>query len=582
MRAWLPAVLLLSPLLAGCLGDAGLGALQDAGPALAVLPPLVDPLAPGPMGVAFADYDAGEVVVGGADANHSDYEYDARLRGRVWWPEAEGRWPLLVLLHGQHGTCAMGEQEALLAVDDCGDSQGVNTPYPNHLGYAYLAEHLASHGYVVASVLAHEVNRLNGRPDVGMWARGELVLATLDAFRDGADGVPAEALARADVARAGLMGHSRGGEGVVTAVHVNLARPEAERHALRAVVALAPTDFNGLGVPDVPLLSLVPYCDGDVSTLHGLRTFDHSRHLDAATPKVQVLVRGTNHNFYNSRWYDATGTPAPAWPGDDALYSPTPSCLAPRGMGGWRWTPEETQRESLVHVAGFLRWQAGGETGLAPWFTGDLGLPDAACPAGPLPCEQAVVVTSVLPGALRLLVVEDAVPEAHVLGGPVELAGFAEARACEAEECDASMRSSAPALDLSWTGEATLSLRFPEGADWSAFDALSVRVAVPGWDGVSPPPMDVSVNLVSPLSDAAVPASAYSTALQRTPDPVVAVGPLSLGTSKLALQAVRIPLDAFGGVDASDVRELRFTFRGEGRAFVTDVLVQAEPDVAAP
>ena len=571
MRPFLALVLAALPLVAGCASPLAPGATApQAEPPAPV--PLVDPLAPGPLGVEWADYDAGEVTVGGTDANHSDYEYESRVRGRVWFPAEEGAFPLLVLLHGQHATCAMGEQEAVVRLDDCNDEAGFNSPYPNHLGYEYLATLLASHGYVVASILAHEVNNRNGAGDIGMWARGELVLATLDAFRGAAEGVPPEAAARADLTRVGLMGHSRGGEGVVTAVHVNLARPEAERHALRAIVALAPTDFNERGVQGVALLSLVPYCDGDVSTLHGLRTFDHSRLLDDATDKVQVLVRGTNHNFYNTRWYDDAGLPV--WPGDDAAFSPLgPSCDLGRAHGGWRWTPEETQQESLVHVAGFLRWQAGGERGLAPHFTGELPLPDAACPLRRA-CADAVVVTAALAGKRPLLAVDDDVPP-HV-----EAEGFDAVDACAGPECHPTVRSSAPALRLQWSGPATLRIRL-DPADLRAMDVLTLRVAVPGWDEPGKPDVDLGVGLADGTGgSASVPASSYSTALQRTPDPYVQAGGLTLGSSKVALQAVRVPLADFAGVDLSDVREVVLSFEGEGTMLLTDVMAQPEPDVA--
>lgn len=570
MRA-LVALVALGSVLAGCVETpidevASPAAVED------VIAALLDPLAQGNLSVASADYDVGATTVGGPDVNHSKYEYDARLRGRVWFPEEPGTYPLLVFLHGQHGICAAGQDEAILTVDDCSDDEGVNTPYPSHLGYEYLATQLASHGYVVASILGFEVNQRNGAEDVGMWARGELLLATLDAFRVRADGMPGEALARADLSRIGLMGHSRGGEGVVTAAHVNLARAEADRHALKAIVALAPTDFNARGVPDIAMLSLVPYCDGDVSTLHGLRTYDHSRLLDNATPKVQVLVRGTNHNFYNSRWYDDVGLPV--YPGNDAAFgvaSASPACNAPRQAGGWRWTPAETQQESIVHVGGFLRWQVGGEAGLAPFFTGGAELPGAACPV--TGCAGVAVVTTKLPQADRLLVVGDAPGEDAAV-----IEGFDSARPCGEGECAPNLYSSADALDLQWSKPATLTIVLGAG-DLSRHDVLAFRIAVDGWDDPTATPVDVEVLLTDATgATASALASEHSTAMERTPDPRASAGGVSVGSSKLALQSVRIPLAELD-VDLTQVASVTLTFQGAGRAFLTDVLAQSEPNV---
>lgn len=561
MRA-LPTLVVLATL-AGCV--AAPPAVEDVATPVA----LVDPLAPGPYAVAFADYDAGAVEVGGADAPHSNYSYEARVRGRVWYPEDGGPWPVIVLLHGQHSTCALGDEEALIMVDDCDDEEGLNTPYPNHLGYAYLAEPLASHGYVVVSILAKEINQQNGSPDVGMWARGELVLATLDAVRTGAEGFPVDASRRADVTRVGIMGHSRGGEGVVTAAHVNAARPTGERHALRAIVALAPTDFNGRGAEGVPLLSLVPYCDADVYSLHGLRTFDHSRHLAPGSDTVQVLVRGTNHNNYNSLWYDDHGV---ARTGEDFSIPPPRACVNERDGGGWRWSPEATERESITHVGGFLRWQAGGERGLAPWFTGELALPDGACPSMP-PCADAVVTSAVLADAERILVIDEDVPSAHATGGAVELTGFVSKRVCVRAGCHRLLYSSAPALELNWTSAAALTLRF-EGADWSSRDVLSFRAANPTWNA-NGERLDVRVEVADGRGARATVRVADALALDPLPEPYVStVGP----PNKLALQSVRVPL-ADLDVDLADVREWTIAFEGEGSILLTDLLVQRERGV---
>lgn len=532
---------------------------------------LLDPLERGKLNATSTDYDGGTVLVGGPDPDHRAYEYEARIRGHVWYPTASGSYPTILFLHGQHNTCGgVAGDLGAIPLDDCADYEGLARAYRNDLGYGYLASALAEHGYVVVSILAYEINLKNGPKDVGMWARGELVLGTLDAIRDGL--LPPDVVARSDLSRVGVMGHSRGGEGVVTAVAVNNARPEPQRHQLRAVVALAPTDFNRRGVPDVALLSLVPYCDGDVARLHGLRTFDHSIILDNKTPKVQVFVRGANHNFYNTMWYrDADLVRL-----DEAGVRGSRACDTYREDGlGWRWTPEETQREAITHVNGFLRWQVGNELGLAPYFSGETTLPRGACPAGPLACADAVVVSARLPGA-RVL------SNLSRLESEVTTEGFDSAAACAGSDCDPNMLSSAHALSLAWSDPATLRLRV-EAEDWRRHDVFSFRAAVPGWNDPMQAPWDMVVIVTDTAGrvSKARPAE-FSSALDKQPDPYVVAGSLTLGEARLALQSVRIPLATFAGIDLSSVESVEFAVGASGRIFLAEPLVQAETDVNPP
>ena len=57
---------------------------------------------------------------------------------------------------------------------------------------------------------------------------------------------------------------------------------------------------------------LLPYCDGDVSDLEGVRPFDRmlrTRAEQPTLPKSTFAVYGANHNFYNTEWQrsDALG-----------------------------------------------------------------------------------------------------------------------------------------------------------------------------------------------------------------------------------------------------------------------------------
>lgn len=582
MRCGLVTLLLIAMTLAGCVNDGPTVVPQNVDPDDADSPTHLEPLALGAHSFHSFDYDAGTTKVGGKDGEHSNYSYDARLRGRLWIPDGVGPWPVLVFLHGQHATCADATgREALFRTNNCGDESGILTPYPNHLGYAYLAKHLASHGFAVASILGHEVNEKNGAGDTGMWARGELVLATLDALRDGASGMPDQAKGTLDLSRVGIMGHSRGGEGVVTAMAVNAARPAEARHSIRAVVALAPTDFNGRGVEDAALLSLIPFCDGDVQTLHGLRTFDHSRWANDSTAKVQIVVRGTNHNDYNTKW----GRPlvGPIDEGDDAQFGNLPGtyCHTSREQGGARVTIEETLRESILHVGGFLRWQVGGDASLAPYFSGAALPPADACPAHSGDCSGFALVSATLKGTRPVLVANDSFPTVNSLGGSVVASGFSSATVCAFANCDPNVYSSAPALDLRWAAPASLRIEVPaDSGDWSAMRAFSLRVAVPTMDGSNKDAQDFVVEFEDASgARATLRASEVSAALDLPRDHYATIPPAAafpilggdVGASKITLNAVRIPL-ADLPIDVARVTSVTLSF-GEpssGRVLVTD------------
>src|SRR5262249_26114618 len=127
---------------------------------------------------------------------------------------------------------------------------------PNYQGYDYLGQNLASHGYVVVSVSADGVNVLGG---TDMMPRAELVERQLDLWRDfnatgtvtvesgdrlGAGLAPlgTRFVGHVDLQDVGLMGHSRGGDGVAAAYKLNqrLGSP----YGIKAVLSLAPVDFT--------------------------------------------------------------------------------------------------------------------------------------------------------------------------------------------------------------------------------------------------------------------------------------------------------------------------------------------------
>ncbi|MDN3025183.1 hypothetical protein [Streptomyces sp. S.PB5] len=221
----------------------------------------------------------------------SDDYADGPVKGSVYYPAEDdgpgrpfnarlagtGRVPVVFLAHGNHSPAD-----------------------PSHLGYDYFQHSLAKAGIIAVSV---DCNALNG-PFGGVANiedRADLIIDSVRHFQ-GLDGDPqSRFFERIDFSRLGLMGHSRGGDAVVTLPTV--LPPIGV--SVRAVLALAPTNFrywSGLSTirpSGHAFLTILPAADGDVVDNNGAQFYDQ------AVPgpyKAQEYVHSTNHNFFNRQW----------------------------------------------------------------------------------------------------------------------------------------------------------------------------------------------------------------------------------------------------------------------------------------
>jgi len=110
------------------------------------------------------------------------------INGRVWYPNGDGPFPLVLVVHGNHN------------MKDFSDP-----------GYGYLGQLLASRGFILVSVDENFINgNLRGEND----GRGWLLLEHLRRWRTWNDSSGSPFYHKVDMGNIALMGHSRGGEAV--------------------------------------------------------------------------------------------------------------------------------------------------------------------------------------------------------------------------------------------------------------------------------------------------------------------------------------------------------------------------------
>jgi hypothetical protein len=202
-----------------------------------------------------------------------------------------GRLPIVVLTHGNHKY-----------IDGSGNH------VPSHRGYDYLQKELASYGILSVGVDMNVANAF----DSYVQMRAESTLGALDYMRE-LDADPASRFyQRLDFDNVGLMGHSRGGDGVAKAALLNAANPASIRYGIKAVCSLAPTDSTGTTAFKNSLGAETPFyaviygaLDGDVAGFGGASggTGTGFRHYDRArTQKAMVFLDECNHNRFNEFW----------------------------------------------------------------------------------------------------------------------------------------------------------------------------------------------------------------------------------------------------------------------------------------
>ncbi|MCO5967521.1 hypothetical protein [Actinoallomurus soli] len=539
--------------------------------------PSADPASAGPYGFDRADYDFGDTALTLSGLGGRSVEE----RAAVWVPkDAPGRRPVVVFLHGRHSACY---DPVAKKTDNtrwpCPDGY---QPIPSFHGYDKSAEVLASHGYVVVSISANGINAQDNpySDDAGTLARGQLVLDHLDLLAradDGrAPGMSPLLKGRLDLKDVGLMGHSRGGEGVVKAALLNAALPHP--YGIDAVLPLAPIDFGRETLPDVPMAVILPYCDGDVSNLQGQHFYDDTRYASPSDTVLRsaLLVMGADHNFFNTEWTPGVAA-APAsddWSnqGDATCGTGSPTSI--------RLTAAQQYQVGVDYITGFFRMVMGREKDLAPMFDGSAGTRMSVGAATVYEESQARTRDR-----LDLAPLEGPAPNVRItpaesgrfcasMGGRSPQSGLP---SCTTSTLTGRFPSFTPAnyggnvtatplLHLSWTSPTSISADLPEGADnIKRYDALTLRAALDDANAAADLRLTVvdgggrtRSTTVSALGDALTPFPGSGSLLPKT-----------------WLRTVRWPLAEMTGVAVNDIRRVEISSASAtGGVFLSDLAFQ--------
>ncbi|KUO52893.1 MAG: hypothetical protein APF76_14810 [Desulfitibacter sp. BRH_c19] len=219
-------------------------------------------------------------------------EKELPVNGRVWMPEGEKRFPLVLMVHGNH------------VMEDFSDA-----------GYEYLGELLASRGYIAVSVDQNFLNYSSwtGIPKEDMKLRAWILIQHLLQINKYKEMPETPFYQKVDMHRVAVMGHSRGGQAAAMVGDYQKWFDDIpsiggmEDIEIQAVIGIAPTDRQVDGrraeLNSVSYLTLHGARDGDVHNYHGDRQFSRTSIGNGADHfKAGVYIAEANHSQFNEDW----------------------------------------------------------------------------------------------------------------------------------------------------------------------------------------------------------------------------------------------------------------------------------------
>ncbi|MFC3695647.1 hypothetical protein ACFOWB_25785 [Chenggangzhangella methanolivorans] len=260
---------------------------------------------------------------------------------RVFYPMGPtvGTTPVVVMLHGEHGTCGKRDSTGKWRIDNRADysttgkcPRGYDVT-PNHWGYDYIGERLATQGYTVVSINTNRgVNQYKvadpADPDPDLIIRrGRMILRhlhLLGQWNQNKGSPPAffkrDLIGKLDFSKISLVGHSRGGDAIVSAYYLFNGDVDGWKSSrlpagasIVSLAAIAPTaSLRQRNLPSTLPLGgaaygvLLPSCDADVFKMEGMRTYDRAVNFfpdQRGNYRAVFQTDGANHNAYNTEWH---------------------------------------------------------------------------------------------------------------------------------------------------------------------------------------------------------------------------------------------------------------------------------------
>jgi hypothetical protein len=498
-------------------------------------------------------YDVGTATITQSQAPDEFREMPIPLIGAIAVPEGDGPFPLALVLHGRHPRCYSDDAQ----LDEIWPCPPDAEPRYD-IGFSYLLDALAYQGFlaVAPSVNGAYTNAFGlNQPSLDEtqpWVderMTQIIDAHLDKLAAASAGEPVfgeffDMTGLLDASEIALVAHSASG---ITAN--GIARDGSL--PVKALLLLAPMHFEGTGetAPTTAAVVLAA-CDGDRSDLPGQTYFERAR-VDPDRPNAfaSLLLAGANHNFFN-RELAAQGI-------DDGFFSRNPDCA------GERLTPDAQQAFLAALTADFV--ESAFEGGDTPPFL-DMGL------EAPQTVYDFPVQTSLAPAARERRQIfqppdETTTAFAGLAEGPLEISLCPPGQPCG----DGMLQPGSPGqIRLAWSDGGAI-YRLPVPEDGGGFSALRLRAAV---------------DPTHPLNSAAAPlafrvrltdaANNQATVDLPAPLPFPPQGAYpgdGYRFSPVLPRDIRLPLDAFAGVDPSSltVVELLFDASASGAIFLTDL-----------
>ena len=208
----------------------------------------------------------------------------------------------------------------------------------HYQNYTYLLNHWARNGFIAASI--HLNVNMAGEGRASVLFRHIQILKNMFAghIQD----------------KIGIMGHSRGGEGVVSAARMNQSL--SPKHGIEAIISLGPTDQytneTMTGAWATPYLVMHGAMDGDVATpgYMGFSLYDRA----SGAPKTMAWLYGATHNRFNEVGPDVDLH----WKRGAADYPKIMNATTHRTV-------------ALAYMTGFFRWQLYGANEYQGMFKGE-------------------------------------------------------------------------------------------------------------------------------------------------------------------------------------------------------------------